>query len=840
MLPCMNKIARNLPLLVLRMTLRDWRAGELRLLLAALLVSVAALSSVGFLIERTRSAMEGDSRRMLGGDLVLSTDAAPDPAILRAAQAPGLRSTSTISLLSMATPGPGGEPRLVSLKGVGAGYPLFGGLRLRGAAGMVGAAALRPGSVWIDGALAAGTGLKEGDPVQLGGRRFTVAGIIETEPDRRPSMLNLAPRVMIGLPELAAMELVGDGTRAVWRLQVSGDAAALEALRGAVTKIHGDKPGLGIETLESSRQDMAELLDRAQAFLSLVSLLAAVLASIALALATRRFVLRHTDACAMLRCLGLARRQVTLLFLGELALLGVVAGALGAAIGFGAHLVLLDMLGDVMGEAFAGTSASWRPALQGIGAALVLLAGFALPQLLQMLGMSHVALVRREARKPGVPVLLSAGLGLGMMLLLLVWQTGDASVAVGLMLSLPLLAGVFALLGWSGLVLLERSPLRHASLAWRFALASLCRRKRGAIVQMVALALGLASLLLLTVVKADLLAEWRAATPAGAPNHYVGNIQPDQLEEVGAALARQGKATPYSSIRARLVAVNGKPPLDGKPGAKGAKPPSLQSREWEISTAATLPAWYTVTAGAWPGAGAPPQLSVDEGLAQAEGYKLGDELTFDIAGEQVKAPVTSLRKTEWRSRQGSFVFLLNEDAVRQLPRTYTATVHVAPGGEPAMAALAVRYPSLIVFNVGYFVDQVERLVRQLTAAIEFLFTFVLAAGVLVLYTALVATQDERTGQAALLRALGARRATLSAAQWLEHLLSGFAAGLLAGAGATLGHWALAKFVFKLAWQPSPLLWGSALAAGIACAVAGGWLALRPVLNQPPLQGLRQA
>jgi putative ABC transport system permease protein len=549
-------------------------------------------------------------------------------------------------------------------------------------------------------------------------------------------------------------------------------------------------------------------------------------------------MLRHTDACAMLRCLGLPQRRVALLFLAELALLGVAAGALGSAAGYGAHLVLLQMLGDMMGEALAGTSASWRPALQGIGAALVLLAGFALPQLLHMLGMSHVALVRRETRKPGARVLLTAGLGLGMMTLLLVWQSGDAAVALGVLLGVPLLAGVFALAGWFGLALLERSPLRHAGLAWRFALASLCRRKRGAIVQMVALALGLASLLLLTVVKVDLLAEWRAATPAGAPNHYVGNIQPEQLEEINGALARLGKATPHSSIRARLAAVNGKPPQERKPGAQGT--PSLQSREWEISTASALPAWYKLTAGAWPEAGAPPQLSVDAGLAQGEGYKLGDVLTFDIAGEEVAAPVTSLRKTDWRSRQGSYVLLLNEDAVTQLPRTYTTTVHVAPGGEAAMSALAARYPGLVVFNVGYFVAQLERLVGQLTAAIEFLFLFVLAAGLLVLYTALVATQDERIGQAALLRALGATRATLSAAQWLEQLLSGAAAGLLAGAGATLGHWALARFVFNLEWHMSPLLWACGLAAGTACALAGGWLALRPVLEQAPLQSLRQA
>ncbi len=838
MLPGMAKKTKNLLLLIFRMTVRDWRAGELRLLLAALLVSVAALSSVGFLTERTRAAIAGDSLRMLGGDLVLSTDTAPDPAIVRAAQAPGLRSAATITLVSMATPlppasaeaGTAAMPRLVSLKGVGPGYPLFGGLALRG---VHGAEALRPGTVWIDGALAASSGLGEGDALQVGGRRFTIARVIDMEPDRRPSMLNLAPRVMVGLSELEAMDLVGPGTRAVWRLQVAGEPGAVQKLRSTALEIQGGKPGLGIETPESSRAAMAEVLDRAHSFLSLISLLAVVLASIALAIATRRYVLRHIDTCAMLRCLGLRQREVALLFLGELVLLGVVAGALGAALGYAAHLALLEMLGEWK-DAFAATSASWRPALQGLAAALVLLAGFGLPPLLQMLGVSHVALVRRESRQPRLPALLTAGLGLAMLAALFLWQTGDAGIALGVMLGLPVLAGVFALAGWCGLLLLERSPLRRTSLAWRLALASLCRRKTAAVVQMVALALGLAALLLLTVVKVDLLAEWRAATPAGAPNHFVGNIQPDQMEEVHHALARIGKASPHASIRARLVAVNGQAP-EGKKG-----PATLQSREWEISTATALPTWYQVTAGAWPGAGAAPQLSVDEGLAKGEGYKLGDVLSFDIAGERVDAPVTSLRKTDWRSRQGSYVLLFNEDAVTQLPRTFTTTLHVPPGGEKAMAALAARHPNLVIFDIGVYVAQLERVIAQLTAAVEFLFMFVLAAGMLVLYTALIATQDERANQAALLRALGAARRTLAAAQWLEHLLAGATAGLLATGGATAGHWALAKFVFKLEWQPSPLLWACGLAAGIACAVAGGWLALRPVLNQAPLQTLRQA
>lgn len=832
----MSKNTTNLYRLTVKMALRDWRAGELRLLFLALLVSVAALTSVGFLTDRTRAAIEGDTRKMLGGDLVVSTDAPTAPDWLAEARRSGLRTASTLTLVSMAMPAsaPDGAARLVSLKGVSSAYPLHGAVSL--ADGSEGRPVLRPGTVWVDAPLAASTGLSKGSVLQLAGRSFTVAGVIVTEPDRRPSMLNLAPRVMVPLQDMEALELIGPGSRAVWRLQLTGDPAALAAYKAYVLKAHGDKPGLRLETPETSRAEMAEMLDRAESFLSLVSLMAAILSAVAIAIAARRFVLRHVDTCAMLRCLGLRQGQALALLAGELALLGIAAGLLGAALGFASHLVLLDMMGDWTRDAFQDTSASVMPALQGIGMALVLLAGFAGPQLLQLRGASHVSLVRREGRKPGVPVLLAALGGIAMSLLLMAWQTGDVAMAIGFGIGLPLLAAVFAFVAWLCLHGLERVRRRAGSAPLRFALAALCRRPAASIAQAVALSIGLAALLLLTVVKNDLLAEWRHATPADAPNHFIGNIQPDQLDDVTASLAKLGPVSPHASIRGRLLLVNGNPPTGNKP----AHASSLQKREWEISTASAVPQWNTLIAGAWPASKAKPQFSMDEEAAEADGIKLGDVLTFDIAGEQVAAPVTSLRKVDWRSRRESFSLLLNEDAVEHLPRTYNATVKVPQGGAKAMGELSGRHPNLLVFDIGYFVSALERVVAQLTAAIEFLFLYVLAAGLLVLYAALAASRDERMGQAALLRALGATRRTLAKAQWIEHLLAGALAGGLAAVGATAGHWALAKFVFKLQWNVSPLLWSYGLLAGIACALAGGWLALRPVLNNPPLQSLRQA
>jgi putative ABC transport system permease protein len=668
---------------------------------------------------------------------------------------------------------------------------------------------------------------------------LTVAHVIEAEPDRAPSMLNIAPRAMVGLAELESMDLLGPGTRATWRLQVAGDTATVAAFRQYIVDqlAVGRQIGVQVQTLEQQRADMQGSLGRAESFLSLTVLLAATLAVVAIALAARRFVLRHLGTCAMLRCLGLSQGQMVRLFALEMAMLGVAGAGLGTLLGYGSHQLLLHWLAEWMpGGGLLLADFSWRPAVQGLTTALVLLAGFALPQLMQLRGVTPLAVMRRERSVPRASALVSAGLGLLAFAAVMLWQTGDWQMTLAAVLGLPVLACLFGLCAWLGLLLLERLRPLSTRAAWRFAIVSLCRRPLASIVQLVALSISLAVLLLLTVVQADLLQAWERSAPPDAPNHYIAGIQPEQIGDVTGQLGSVAKPTLHATIRGRLVLVDGKPPRSDD--GKAAHEEALDEREWDVSPAAALPAWNSITAGRWPAAGSTPQFSLDQSLAKREGLAIGNVLTFDFAGETVSGPITSLRKLDWRSREGNFPLLVNADAVPQVARSYLGTVRVQPAQRHVLDQLALRYPNLTILDIGVFVEQVQHLMAQLTAAVKFLSLFVLLAGLLVLYAALAASQDERRHQAAVLRALGATRRTLQHAQWLEQAMTGILAGVLAAGAATAGNWALARFVFKLEWQWSPLLWGAAVLAGAICALCGGWLGLRTILNQPPLQSLR--
>ncbi|KQV78528.1 ABC transporter permease [Massilia sp. Root351] len=827
-----------MPGLTLKMTARDWRAGELHLLLAALVVSVAALSAVGFFADRIRNGMQRDARQALAADLLVSSDAPLDPALRADAAARGLRAAATTSMVSMATAGQGDEARsqLVSLKGVSDGYPLRGALAFAPASAPAAAAEPpAPGTAWIDPALASRLALHSGGKLRVGDAEFAVARVIAVEPDRRFSPVNLSPRVMLAERDLPATGLLAPGVRATYGLLLAGEPAAVEAFRAALQArlAAADSSNVRIQTVKDSSAALGQTLDRASAFLSLVSLLTAMLAAAAIAMAARRYMLRHIDACAMLRCLGLRQSQVLRLYLTEFLVLGLAGSAAGVLAGYAGHLLLLAWLEPLLPAGLP--AAGWAPALQSLAAGLILLAGFALPPLLQLRDVPHAQLLRRERHAPRGATLAACALGAIMFCGLMLWITGDAALGAVSAAGFLLAALLFAAAAWLALKALGRLRGAFGNPAWRFAVTALQRRPGASVAQTVALAIGLTAPLLLTVVRGDLLDAWQAATPANAPNHFIVNVQPDQVQDVASRLQHYGSPALHPSIRARLLAVNGKP-VRGKDNKE-----ALGHADVDLSTAAALPAADTVIAGRWfDPTSNKAEASPDEGIAQAFGIQPGDSLSFDAGGLPLQTVVSSVRSTDRRARAPSFEFMLNSVAAQGLPRTYGAAFHVSDNDRKVADRLAQDFPNVTVFDFGFLVRQMQAALAQVSVAVEFLFLFTLASGLLVLYAALAGSQDERKRQAALLRALGATRSQLARAQWMEHLLTGALAGLLAAACATLCSWALARFVFELPWRWPLLLWAAGLAAGSASAVAGGWLGLRNVLNQPPLLTLRQA
>ncbi|NRR33820.1 ABC transporter permease, partial [Oxalobacteraceae bacterium] len=451
------------------MTLRDWRAGQLRFLLVALMLSVAALSAVNFFGERMGRGLQRDAHQMLAADLVLASDQ-PLASTWRAeAQRRGLRVAETVGLLSMAVAdgasaggaGQGGS-QLVALKSVEPAYPLRGQLMLRrsaldasasagaGATGGSEAASTgpAPGTVWIDPALQLGLNLHQGSPLRIGERLLRVAGVIAAEPDAGAAFMRMAPRVMMASADLAATELLQQHAMARYRLLVAGEPAAVAGYHDWLkARFAADKlSGIQIDTLESGGSELHTMLDQARSFLSLVSLLSTVLAALAVAMAARRFMLRHVDACAMLACLGLTQGQVLRLYLIEFLLLGVAGSAAGVLCGFGAHFLLAEWLGGLLGASLPPPG--WRPAAQGMATGMLLIVGFALAPLLQLRKVAPARLLRGERGAPATGHVLAGALGLTMFTGLLVWQTGD--LILGLASAGGMLAAglIFSALAW--------------------------------------------------------------------------------------------------------------------------------------------------------------------------------------------------------------------------------------------------------------------------------------------------------------------------------------------------------------------------------------------------------
>lgn len=816
----------------LRMLRRDWRAGELNLLLIALVLAVAALASVSFLADRMNAGLEHDARQLLGADVVVVSDLPLPPDIEAHATSSGLRVSHTATFPSMASAlaaGASGEPasQLVALKAVDTGYPLRGTVKVSNAREAAGAPVRtipEAGTVWVDPPLLEALGVRVGEAIRLGTRSFKVAHVITQELDRGSGFMNFAPRVMLPMSDLPSTGLVTYGSRVTYRLLVAGPDAATAAFRAwaenALQARH--LRGVRIESLQNGQPQMRETLDRAERFLSLVALLAAMIAAVAITMAARRYTARHTDAVAIIKCLGLRQGQILGVFALEFLAVGVIGAAVGVALGYGAHWLLVASLGSLV-------------------TGLVLLVGFAVPPLLSLVRVAPLRVLRRDAGERAIAAWGGYALGTAAFFALLVVSARDLKLGVLTAAGFGGAIVVFAMMAVGGLRVLAVSLGRGRALAvgWRFALAVLERRRGVSVLQTVSLAVGLMALLLLAMTRNDLIRSWHNATPADAPNRFIINIQPDQVAPVSQVLAQAGVVDPklYPMVRGRLTQVNGQ--IIGRDSYAESRARNLVEREFNLSYATARPPENRIVAGQW-FSGQRPEASVEEGIAKTLNLRLGDVLRFDVAGQTVDAPITSLRKLDWSSMRVNFFVILPPVALRDMPQTYVTAFRIPAGRADLPARLVQAFPNLTVVDTELILQQVQDVLDQVTAAVEFLFVFTLAAGVLVLYAALSGSRDERLRDAGVLRALDAGSAVVRQTQYAEVLIVGGLAGLMANVGAIAIGWVLSVYVFDFPYRFNPAILPVGIAAGMLCAFAGGWLGLREVLRRPAMATLRDA
>lgn len=827
--------------LSLRLLLRDWRSGELRVLVAALLIAVTCVTSVSFFTSRIGQALKYQSSELLGADSRLVADHPLSSIALKLARENNLKTAETRTFRSMVIAGE--NPQLVEIKAAGTGYPLRGKLRIANDAfsqDMQTSDLPKSGEAWVDSRLLQQLSLSVGDSIQVGHSTFRISAVLSYEPDRSGDMFSLAPRLLMNLDDLEATGLEQEGSRMRYALLTAGEQKNVDRYQQQMEKKL--QRGERIEGAADARQEIRIALTRAQQFLGLASVVAVVLACVAIAMAARQFSQRHLDTCAIMRCFGALQRQLVLIFVFQLVVVGIIAGVIGVSLGYLAQAVLTSILGGLLLVTLP--QPSWDPVLVGLGVSFGSLIGFAVPPILQLRNVSTLKVLKRDfvdgSDRPKSVTITSYLVGLCVIAILVLIQASDLKLGMWLLLGL---SGAAVILWFMSKILVWGITLfaHRGNSAWRFGLVNLTRRSNASVTQVMAFGLGIMVLLLLTVVRGDLLRGWTDSLPVDAPNRFVINIQPDQLASVESFLKENElvSAKLHPMIRGRLVKINDK--LINPDDYQDQRARNLVTREFNLSWAERLQEDNKIIEGKWwPESDfGNHQFSVEKGIADAIGVSVGDALTYDIAGQYFTARVTSLRTVQWDSMRANFFVLAPPGVMEKFPASYITSFYLPSNKSKVLDELVKTFPNLTIIDIASILSQIRLIIERVSLAVEYVFAFTLAAGLTVMYAAIQSTLDERLKENAILRAIGARRRRLWKSLATEFITLGGLSGLLAAVMASILGFAIANYVLELEYVTNPWLWfGGLLLGGLGVGIAG-ILGTRQVINSPPLTVLRR-
>ena len=815
-------------------SLLHWRAAlrdpGLRLLAAAVLVAVAALSSVAFFADRVERALLLQGAALLAADLVAEQGEPIPQEWLEQAESLGLDRARGITFPSVIIANE--RPLLVQVKAVEVPYPLRGRLLVETPAGP----ADRPpgvGEAWLEGRLRDRLGATIGQTrVEIGELDLEAAGVLVDEPDRGGNLFQLAPRLMINFADAERSGLLGPASRVKYRLLLAGDPGQVQRMRSWLTARMS--PDGGLVDVENARPELRTALERARRFLSLAALCASLLAGVAILLATRRYVDRALDGAAVLRTLGMSGMAVLRWHLGQLLAVVSVATAIGSVAGLLGQQALVTLLGDWFGSVLPPPGP--RPLLVGLLFGLSLALGFALPTLLRIGQVPPLRVLRREMDAPGVASwliwLLAAAVFFGLMF----WQVRDLRLAGGM--ALALLAALVVLMSAGWLLLRLLAPLRRAGGSAAMGLAALVRYPHLTLLQLSGFGLGITLLLLLTVVRVDIIDTWQGSLPESAPNHFLINLQPEERARFADLL--QMRQVPNSGLhattRARLIAIGVRKVEPGSYTNLRAR--RLAAREFNLGFSATMQGDNRIQQGRWwdrPDDAVAQQFSVEEGIAESLGIELGDDLTFEVAGQTVTAPVTSLRSVAWDSFNVNFFVVGTPGMAADLPVTYLSSFFLDQDTEGVTLDVVREFPAVSVIDVRPLLRQVREIMERGALAVEMVFLFTLVAAGLVTVAAAQVSRDERAREVAVMRTLGASRRRLLGAVLAEFGLLGLLGGVLAALLASVSGYLIAVQLFDLPGRISPTTWWLGVVVGTLVVALVGWLATRRLLRVPPMQ-----
>lgn len=813
------------------------RAGELRVVAAALVVAVAAVSTIGFFTDRVQSALNARATDLLGADMLVSSTGGIAPEIDAKIAELGLQQVRLVEFPSVALTDDD-DSSLIAVKVVAEGYPLRGELQVSdqlGSTVQLAQGIPAAGEFWAEGRLLSELGLAVGDKIQVGKLNLPISRVIHYESDRGGSLFQVAPRVMFNQADLDASGLIGPGSRVRYTLQLKGEEPQLQALRSWTEA--QEFPGVRVQGVTDARPEIRRALERVGRFLGLAAMLTVLVAGAAVTVSLQGLVQRESDAAAIKRCFGATQAEVLGQMFKRLGLISLFASIIGLLIGYLMQAVIAAAIGQWFDAELPAPGL--LPAVAGVATGLITLVGFGLPSVLRIRQVPVVRVLRRELGAPPAAAWLVGGTALLALAVLLLWQARSATLA-----GLVLLAMVAAICLLALCARLAAWGARRWSAKLRpgipFGAAALARRQSAGILQVSAFGLGLLALLLLSVVGGDLLENWQRELPDDAPNMFLINIQPEQRAGIEQRLV-EASTTPvdlYPMSRGRLISINDE--LVDPEVYEDSRDQNLARREWNISSLAEAREDNPIVAGSWWQDDQLDQslFSIEDGVAKRLGIELGDRLTYRVAGEDYSGTVSSFREVTWDSFKPNFFLVATPSWQAKLPATYMTSLRLPEEGQGAFIASLVReFPGITALDVRAMIEQVSGLLDSGSAAVRYTLAFTLLAGVVVLVAAVQASASERRREAALQRAMGATRSEVRAALLAEFAALGALAGFLAAIVAVITGQLVSHYVFEVSL---PINWLLLVIAPVLAAVGvalAGWLAARSALETPPVRVL---
>ena len=836
-------------MLSLRMLIRTWRGGELGLILWSLILAVAVVTSVSLLAERIEKALTQESSSFLAADLLVrSSKEAPIEWVDEAARL-NVSTAKTIGFASIVFFGD--ELHLASIKAVQSNYPLRGEIKRSTTPftrdpSLIESVNYGPskGEVWVDARLLPLLSIQLGDVIELGDISLKVSQILVEEPDGS-SYSFLGARVLMNYADIPASGIIQPGSRVTYRyLMAANDQRTFADYRAWL------EPQLDVHdrliTPDQAQASIADTMDKGRRFLLLAGSIGVVLASIALALASHHFASGQTKTVALLKSWGVPASRVRRLYFQQSLWMGLFGSLLGLAMGFLFHHLLLAIVSEWLPIELP--TAGFRPWITGAATGLLCLVGFTLPALWHLPSQSPLAVLRQDIILKPLSSAVRVILGVLAIAGLLFWYSNNIYLTLAILIGFGATALASVIAGLSLLRVAMNYGQRMGSV-WRLALTNLWRRRSQSLIQMVGFSGAIALLMIMVVVRTSLIDQWQFQLAEDAPNHFLVNVAPYELDDVRQLVDDNQLETAgwYAMVRGRMTAINNELISE----AQKDNHESFR-RELNLSWTTELPEGNKVAQGQWwdtdmlsefsaktnaQGQRIAP-VSLEDELAGELGLELGDRITFSVGGLVFEAEMIGTRTLNWDNMTPNFYFLFPEGMLEEYPRTSMTSLYIPAEKKLLVNDILRSFPTVQVIELDKIIDRIRTIVSQVTRGLEVMTLLILGCGILVMFSAVSLSMSERLQESAILRTLGSSRRLILGIQLIEFSTLGVMAGLLASAGAELSVAMLQRFMFDLPFSMHLWLWYTGpIVGGLLVGLLGVGYS-RKVVIQPPLEVLR--